>query len=40
MSRARRASKPSCSDHRPPITWIANDKALFTELVNIVLGPG
>ena len=24
----------------PPVTWIANDKALFTELVEIVLGPG
>ena len=24
----------------PPVTWIANDKALFTELVTIVLGPG
>ena len=24
----------------PPVTWIANDKALFTELVDFVLGPG
>jgi hypothetical protein len=24
----------------PPITWIANDKALFDEVVNAVLGPG
>ena len=24
----------------PPVTWIANDKALFTELVELVLGPG
>lgn len=24
----------------PPVTWIANDKALFTELVALVLGPG
>ena len=24
----------------PPVTWIANDKALFTELVDLVLGPG
>ena len=24
----------------PPTTWIANDKDLFTELVEIVLGPG
>ena len=24
----------------PPVTWIANDKALFAELVEIVLGPG
>ena len=24
----------------PPVTWIANDKALFTELVTVVLGPG
>ena len=24
----------------PPVTWIANDKALFAELVELVLGPG
>ncbi len=24
----------------PPVTWLANDKALFAELVEIVLGPG
>ena len=24
----------------PPVTWIANDKALFTRLVTLVLGPG
>ena len=24
----------------PPVTWIANDKALFTALVELVLGPG
>ena len=24
----------------PPVTWIANDKAIFTELVEVVLGPG
>ena len=24
----------------PPVTWLANDKDLFDELVNIVLGPG
>ena len=24
----------------PPVTWIANDKALFADLVEIVLGPG
>lgn len=24
----------------PPVTWIANDKALFGELVGLVLGPG
>ena len=24
----------------PPTTWIANDKDLFTELIEIVLGPG
>ena len=24
----------------PPVTWIANDKALFAELVDLVLGPG
>ena len=24
----------------PPVTWIANDKALFTELVELTLGPG
>ena len=24
----------------PPVTWLANDKALFTELVELVLGPG
>lgn len=24
----------------PPVTWIANDKALFTDLVALVLGPG
>ncbi len=24
----------------PPVTWIANDKARFAELVEIVLGPG
>ena len=24
----------------PPVTWVANDKALFTELVGLVLGPG
>ena len=24
----------------PPVTWIANDKALFTDLVGLVLGPG
>ena len=24
----------------PPVTWIANDKALFTELVTLVLGNG
>ena len=24
----------------PPVTWIANDKALFGELVELVLGPG
>ena len=24
----------------PPVTWIANDKALFTELVTLVLGEG
>ena len=24
----------------PPVTWVANDKALFTELVDLVLGPG
>ena len=24
----------------PPVTWVANDKALFTELVELVLGPG
>ncbi len=24
----------------PPVTWIANDKALFAELVEFVLGPG
>ena len=23
----------------PPVTWVANDKALFTELVELVLGP-
>ena len=24
----------------PPVTWIANDKALFAELVELTLGPG
>ena len=24
----------------PPVMWVANDKALFDELVNVVLGPG
>ena len=24
----------------PPVTWIANDKALFGELVELILGPG
>lgn len=24
----------------PPVTWVANDKSLFTELVDLVLGPG
>ena len=24
----------------PPVTWLANDKALFDEVVNAVLGPG
>ena len=24
----------------PPVTWIANDKALFADLIELTLGPG
>ena len=37
---ARAGARVTVLGPPPPVTWIANDKALFDELVTAVLGPG